>query len=82
MIWDTILDYFFGFIKGLLDMLPLMDLEVDLSVLNTFLDIVSVCLYFFPWQKVAPLIAIIAMLQLWRVVISIIRVLWELLPLA
>lgn len=82
MILDYIIDLFFNMVKGLLDKLPLMDVEVDLSVLNTFLDIVGTCLYFFPWQKVAPLLAIIILLQVWRILISIIRVIWELLPLA
>lgn len=81
MIVDKLLDIVFGFLTSMLDLLPIMDVSVDLSVLNTFLDILGSCLYFFPWQKVAPILALIILMQVWRIVISIIKVIWEALPL-
>ena len=81
MITDKLLDIVFSFLNSILDALPVMDLEVDFSVLNAFLDIVGTCLYFFPWQKVLPILGIIMMLQVWRILISIIKVIWQLLPL-
>lgn len=81
MITDKLLDIVFSFLNSILDALPVMDVEVDFSVLNAFLDIVGTCLYFFPWQKVLPILGIIMMLQVWRILISIIKVIWQLLPL-
>ena len=78
---DKLLDIVFSFLNSILDALPVMDVEVDFSVLNAFLDIVGTCLYFFPWQKVLPILGIIMMLQVWRILISIIKVIWQLLPL-
>ena len=80
MITDKMLEIVFNFLNSFLDMLPVMDVDVDFSVLNAFLDILGVCLYFFPWQKVAPILAIIILLQVWRILISIIKVIWQLLP--
>lgn len=81
MITDSLLDIVFNFLMSFLDKIPVMDVDLDLTVLNGFLDIVGTCLYFFPWQKLLPLLAIIVLLQVWRIIISIIRVIWEVLPL-
>lgn len=81
MITDKLLDIVFNFLMTVLDTLPVMDVEIDFSVLNTFLDVIGIGLYFFPWQKVAPILGLIVLLQVWRIVISIIRVIWEVLPL-
>lgn len=80
MITDKILDLVFGFVNNILDALPIMDISADLSVLNAFLDIVGAALYFFPWQKVVPILGIIMMLQAWRILVSVIKAVWQLLP--
>lgn len=80
MITDKLLDIVFRFLESILDALPVMDTEVDFSVLNAFLDIVGTCLYFFPWQKVMPILAIIMALQVWRILVSVIKAIWQLLP--
>lgn len=81
MVTDKLLDIAFNFLMSVLDALPVMDVEIDFSVLNSFLDVIGFSLYFFPWQKVAPILGLIVLLQVWRIVISIIRVIWEVLPL-
>lgn len=80
MITDKLLDIVFNFLMNILDALPVMDVEVDFSVLNAFLDLVGTCLYFFPWQKVLPILVIIFILQVWRILVSIIKVIWQVLP--
>lgn len=82
MIVDTMINVAFSILFKLLDKLPFMKVEIDLTVMNTFLDIIGTCLYLFPWQKVAPILAIIVVMQVYRIVVSIIRVIWELLPIA
>ncbi len=80
MVTDKMLDIVFSFLESVLDKLPVMDISVDLSVINGFLNIVGSVLYFFPWQKVAPILAIILLLQMWRILISIIKTIWSVLP--
>lgn len=80
MVTDKLLDIVFNFLESILDKLPVMDISVDLSVINGFLNIVGSVLYFFPWQKVAPILAIILLLQVWRILISIIKTIWSVLP--
>lgn len=81
MIIDNLLGILFSFLEALLDKLPIMNMDVDLSVLNGFLDVLGFALYFFPWQKVLPILGLIMILQVWRIVVSIIRTVWEVLPL-
>lgn len=80
MITDNLMGIAFSFLEKLLDKLPIMNMDVDFSVLNGFLDVLGFALYFFPWTKVVPIVGLILLLQVWRVIISIIRVIWEVLP--
>lgn len=80
MITDNLIGIAFSFLEKLLDKLPIMNMDVDFSVLNGFLDVLGFALYFFPWAKVVPIVGLILLLQVWRVIISIIRVIWEVLP--
>lgn len=80
MITDNLMGIAFSFLEKLLDKLPIMNMDIDFSVLNGFLDVLGFALYFFPWAKVVPILGLIILLQVWRVIISIIRVIWEVLP--
>ena len=80
MITDNLMGIAFSFLEKLLDKLTIMNMDVDFSVLNGFLDVLGFALYFFPWAKVVPIVGLILLLQVWRVIISIIRVIWEVLP--
>ena len=80
MITDNLMGIAFSFLEKLLDKLPIMNMDIDFSVLNGFLDVLGFALYFFPWAKVVPILGLILLLQIWRVIISIIRVIWEVLP--
>ena len=80
MVTDAILNLVFGFVNAILDGIPLMEISESMTVLNAFLDIVGAALYFFPWQKVVPIVGIIVMLQTWRIAVSIIKAIWAILP--
>lgn len=80
MVTDKLLDIVFGFLEKMLDKLPLMNISIDFSAVHSFLSIVGTALYFFPWQKVAPILAIIILLQVWRILVSIIKTIWSVLP--
>lgn len=81
MIIDKVLDILFAFLEAVLSKLPVMKMDVDFSVLNGFMDVLGFALYFFPWAKVLPILGLIMILQVWRIVVSIIRTVWEVLPL-
>lgn len=80
MVTDKLLEIVFGFLEKMLDKLPVMNISIDFSVVKGFLSVVGTALYFFPWQKVAPILAVIVLLQVWRILISIIKTIWSVLP--
>lgn len=80
MVTDKLLGIVFSFLEKMLDKLPLMNFSIDFSAVHSFLSIVGTALYFFPWQKVAPILAIIILLQVWRILISIIKTIWSVIP--
>lgn len=80
MIADKLLDIVFNFLEKMLDKLPIMNISIDFSTVQSFLSVVGTALYFFPWQKVAPILAIIILLQVWRILVSIIKTIWSVIP--
>ena len=63
MITDKLMGIAFSFLEKLLDKLPIMNMDIDFSVLNGFLDVLGFALYFFPWAKVVPILGLIILLQ-------------------
>lgn len=80
MITDTILNIIFDLFEFLFSSLPVMQIEIGLDVLDVFLNIIGTCLYFFPWVEVSPIVGIIALLMIWRVLVTVVRTIWSVLP--
>lgn len=74
------IDIILAYIIGLLNTLEGTLETLDLSMLNTFLDILGTVLYFFPWQYVAPILSIIIFLQFYRIIVSILKLIFNFIP--
>ncbi|MDE7254281.1 MAG: hypothetical protein K2O32_15250 [Acetatifactor sp.] len=61
-------------------LLPDVNLEVPINVMNTFFDILAGVMYFFPMRQISPIFGIIVVLQTWRVGVVIVRTIWSLMP--
>ena len=81
MIGEFLLDIAFGILSGLLSMLPDFSWNVDTSAFSYFLSILQVAGYIFPWGTVLRIIGIIFSISVIRIVISVIKTIWDLLPL-
>ena len=81
MILDAILLLFQGIINVLLAPLSVINWAVDLvssvPVIANFLSIVA---YVLPWGNILPLISLIVGMFIFRIFISLIKTIWELLP--
>lgn len=80
MIIDMIFDLGFGFINSIIETLHLDNFTFDTSVLGSFLDVLSSVAYFFPWAYIAPIFGFIVMLQAFRILISLMKLLSQLIP--
>lgn len=80
MIVESILDLFFGILSGIFGMLPEITWSIDTSAFQTFVGTLDVVMYLLPMQTVVMMISIVIWITVFRIVISLIKTLWELLP--
>lgn len=80
MITQAILEFLFNTIEVLFSSLPIMDINIDVSLINSFSDYVAMAAYFFPWKTVISIIAITGLFIAWRIVITLVRLIAEVLP--
>lgn len=82
MITETIIDIVFSLFNRILAMIPNYDLSIKSEFIETALGMVQLACYMLPMTTaVIPMISIIAILILWRIVISLFKTIWEVLPL-
>lgn len=82
MIGEFLLNIVFGVSSGLFALLPDFSWNVDTSAFSYFLTILQVAGYMFPWDTVVTIVALIFSIGLIRIVISVIKTVWDLLPFA
>ena len=80
MISEFVLNIVFGIVSGLLSLLPDIQWSVDSAALTTFLGYVKVGSYLLPMGTVATITTLIIAIIGFRIVISLIKTIWELLP--
>lgn len=80
-----IIDLFLGIIQVVVNILlaPLsvlnfvIDITTKIPVVMGFIKFIS---YLFPWSQITPLITIIISIFAFRAVVSLIKTIWEMLP--
>lgn len=80
MLSKFFLDIVFNFLTGFLDLLPDISWSVDTSFFGYFTDVVRVAAYMLPLETVRALINLIISLTIFRIIISIPKAIWDLLP--
>lgn len=82
MITETIIDIVFSLFNRILEFIPNYDWSINSEFIETALGMVQLACYMLPMTTaVIPMISIIAILILWRIVISLFKTIWEVLPL-
>lgn len=81
MISEFFLNIIFKLVTGFLNLLPDINFTVESSAFEYFLGIVQVAAYMLPMGTVMMIIDLIIILTLLRIVIAVIKSIWDLLPL-
>lgn len=81
MVLETIINILFLPLKGLLLLLPDISWNVENNFLNSVLDIFQVVCYLLPMKTVVAILTIIIAINVFKIVISIIKTIWQLIPL-
>lgn len=82
MLFEVLLDLIFSLVYGLFSAMPNIYWTVDEGAMSTFLGFISVVLYFLPVKTFVTLFGIVLSIILFKVFISIIKTIWDLLPFA
>ena len=80
MITTFTLDVIFSVLSGMLAMLPDITWSPDSNWVEVVLSVMKVVGYLVPWDTVVAIISIVISFTIFRIVISIIKTIWDLLP--
>lgn len=80
MITEGLINIFFGIVSGIFTLLPEVSWSVDTSAFEYFLSILKVAGYVFPWSTVVAIALIVFSISIFRIVISFVKTIWDLLP--
>lgn len=82
MISEFMLDIVFNIVSGMFSMLPEVSWSVDSSAFEFLLSFIRCIAYLLPWGTVTSIVGVILALSIFRIVIAIIKAVWDLLPFA
>lgn len=80
MIPEFFINIGFSLLESLLSVLPDVSISFDTGILSTFFDFIDVALYIFPFQTVAFVIGAVISFNVFKIIISSVRTIWDLLP--
>lgn len=80
MILESIFNFIFSIINILLLPFDGINLIINSEIFNTIIEYISVATYVLPIQNFVPIIAFIISTMLLRIIISILKTLWDILP--
>ena len=81
MISEFFLNIIFGIVSGMLEVLPDITWSVDTSAFSYFIGILQVAGYMLPMGAVGAICSLIVVFTIVRIIIAVIKTLWDLLPL-
>lgn len=80
MITDALLAVFFGLVDLLFSPLGLLHFNFDIAKLEPVLQYFRMALYLIPFQELSPIFIFFIAMMAFRVVISVVKTIWNLLP--
>lgn len=80
MIIEGLFNILFSLTGGLIGLLPNFSISLDNSFLQVFVEIMCFISYFLPMKTIVGITTIIVSLHMYKVVISFIKTLWQIIP--
>lgn len=81
MILEGIFNIIFGVLDFIIGLLPFSDMSFSSASLQSALDIIKSLAYFLPFDTIYDILGLIFCIMMFRVVVAIIKTIWQLLPL-
>lgn len=80
MVVDGILSVIFGFVKLLLSPLASVSANFPTTFMTKFMEVIRFALYIMPMGKLMPIVVFFVALMAFRIAVSLIKTIWNLLP--
>lgn len=81
MIIEGIFIIIFGVLDFIIGLLPFSDISFSSAPFQSALDIIKSLAYFLPFETVYDILGLVFCIMMFRIVVSIIKTIWQLLPL-
>lgn len=81
MISEFFLNIVFNIVQYFFGIMPAISWDVNTSAFSYFLNIIRVVSYMFPWYTVSAIFSLVVAFTLFRIVISFLKSIWDILPL-
>ena len=81
MISEFFMSIVFNLVEGALSILPNWNFNIDTAFLTTAFDLIRTAFYLLPMGTIVTMISIIWFFHLFRITISVLKTIWEVLPL-
>lgn len=74
MVTEKLLSFGFTLLDKIMNIFHVdLSFSINTAPLDTFLDVVSVAAYFFPWRQIAPIFVIILIFMGFRISIALLK---------
>ncbi len=80
MITDAIISLVYDIFMFFLGSYEPLTFNIDTTVFGTFSDFLAFIFYILPMDGLMPMVTIFAGLMMFRIVVSVIKTIWDLLP--
>lgn len=80
MITEGLLNVFFALLSGMFSLLPDLSWDVDSGVFSVFLEVIRFAGYLLPMKTIVVILGLIISFTMFRIIISLIKTIWGLLP--
>jgi len=80
MIVEGLLNVVFGLLNVLLIPLQIVDLGLSVITLEPVIQFLNMALYLIPFKELMPIFVFFVAMMSFRVVVSLIKTIWDLLP--
>lgn len=81
MIPEFFLNLVFNLVESVLSILPAFDWNVKSSFFSAFLDMLRLACYLLPMETIVTIIVLINVLLVFRIAVSLLKTIWDILPL-
>lgn len=82
MVVEGLLSVVFGFVNILLLPLNVIDIGLDILTLEPVIQFINMAMYLIPFKDLLPIFIFFVSMMSFRIIVSLIKTIWDLLPIA